>query len=200
MHYKTVLFVEGVPETREQLDLLIAARMAPFDEALDVPQWKKRQGKEEMDRMIAYYGTSDLAVLATKLGDWDGAVVGGVDEIGLFGWSTSNPAGKWDYWLLGGYDEDKGDENWRDNVISTPEQFICHVPFNFVTLDGAWVSKWTEIHRAEGAHEPVEVFGPDMGTVATLPRVPLQERHEDRFWSYWRAHPQATAVVLDIHS
>ena len=81
----------------------------------------------------------DIPALIEKMPDWRGSEAG-VDEVGLFSWTTANPEGKFDWYEIGGRWSGKF-HGW--NVIETDALLKAGnletlLPFNIVTPEGAW--------------------------------------------------------------
>ena len=104
---------------------------------------------------------TDLQKLAEKMPDWRG-VPGGVDELGLFAISTSNPDGKWDWYEIGGRWDGfiKGrkrpsTDTIRNNIIRAStllksQNFAKRIPAGIVTPTGQWVERTLLITTSSG--------------------------------------------------
>jgi hypothetical protein len=112
-------------------------QLAPYDENTEVEPYKRRVDAEEVASMAKYYSldATDLAALVPRLSEWDGRD-GGVDDDGLFVWSTLNPQSKWDYWRIGG--------RWRGFLRLVPggEGSLAELSYEW-TFDGPCTENWT---------------------------------------------------------
>ncbi len=153
-HFFTVVIVPGDTPT-EQIEELVARLLAPYDENLRVDPYKVYLDDQETRRMASSYHLSPhhLTELARHLEDWAGQS-GGVDEHGLYRWSTSNPQAKWDWWVIGGrwngairaaprHDEtgfNFGEEYHQlaENMLPVKQLDHTLVCFAVVTPDGVW--------------------------------------------------------------
>jgi hypothetical protein len=97
-HFKTLVIV---PAGTSDIEDAINKILAPFDENMQVAPYKRYPDADSNARMAEHYNTNDPLVLATHMQDWRNAD-GGVDDQGLFYWSTYNPDSKWDWWVIGG--------------------------------------------------------------------------------------------------
>ena len=90
MHFCTYVIIGPKGDIETQ----VATALAPFDEALEVERYKVYLEEAEIKRMAGHYGLekSDSPALIEKMPDWRGTK-GGLDEIGLFSWTTANPQG-----------------------------------------------------------------------------------------------------------
>ncbi len=80
-----------------------ADTLYPFAQYNEVEKYKFYLKPAEVSSMAEHYGVPvlDLAALAAKLPEWQGAE-GGIDGGRLFFWSTENPQGKFDWYKVGG--------------------------------------------------------------------------------------------------
>ena len=88
--------------------------------------------------------------------DWRGSEAG-VDEVGLFSWTTANPEGKFDWYEIGGRWSGKF-HGW--NVIETDALLKAGnletlLPFNIVTPEGAWYKREALVHCGDLKYDPV---------------------------------------------
>jgi len=99
-HFTVLVRFEGDLATAKER---VEQMLAPYDENLEVAQYKHYYEKDEIKRMAEHYkiDLSDLKSLAENMKDWHGTE-GGVDEKGLYYLSTYNPRSKWDWWSIGG--------------------------------------------------------------------------------------------------
>jgi hypothetical protein len=184
MHYCTYVIIGP----RGDVERLISATMAPFDESLEVERYKVYLDKNDIACMAKFYKLSenDLSALIEKMPDWRGAE-GGVDEGGLFSWLSANPEGKLDWFDIGG--------RWNGrfhgrNVIKTDTLLRANnlkksLPFNIVTPDGAWYEREILVYCGDLKHEIVRKS--DGRWLAELKRALLR-------------YPNHRVVCVDIHS
>lgn len=86
----------------------VEEQLAPFDESIEMPIYKERMNSENVDRMARYYSEKGFDVSADRLeslvphlSSWRGGG-GGLDDDGLFAWTTYNPQSRWDWYTIGG--------------------------------------------------------------------------------------------------
>lgn len=98
-----VLIPEDTPLTEEFVEAAVGMRIDAYDENKSVDPYKVHMTPEDIERMATHYGIdkADTDSLLTKMDDWHGRE-GGVDEQGMFYWSTYNPKSKWDWFQIGG--------------------------------------------------------------------------------------------------
>jgi hypothetical protein len=99
-HFTVLVRFEGKIEDTEKI---LEKLLEPYEENERVDPYKHYMSKEDVDMMAKNYGveSTDTESLIKKMIEWHGAE-GGIDEEGLFYWSTYNPQSKWDWWSLGG--------------------------------------------------------------------------------------------------
>lgn len=153
-HFFTVVMVPGTT-LPEHIEETVEGLLAPYDENLRVDSYKAYLDHEDLEHMASYYHTSphDLATLVHSMEDWAGSE-GGVDEQGLYRWSTYNPQSKWDWWVISGRwngairdaqcSDASGcnaDDQYRQlNENMLPAKHLDHklTCFALVTPDGTW--------------------------------------------------------------
>jgi len=136
----------------------VAQALAPFDENLEVEPYKMRIERGDVRIMADHYGLpeDDLPALAEKLPDWF-RCDGGVDELGLFSWSTVNPDGRWDWYIIGGrwagcihgkptrrdpYDQHQAAQNvTTTGELLNADNFSDRLPHAVVTPAGEWLEQ-----------------------------------------------------------
>lgn len=120
-HFFTIAIVPGTTAP-ENIEDTVSRLLAPYDENLQIESHQVYFSNGRVERMAKHYRKSpqDLAGLVQDLDDWTGNE-GGVDEQGLYYWSTSNPQSKWDWWVIGGC--------WNGEVRGTPKN--DETGFNF---------------------------------------------------------------------
>lgn len=137
MHYCTFVIIgpDGGIGTQ------VAEALAPFDETLEVDPYKIHLDEEEIKRMAGHYGLeeNDVSGLITKMPDWRGTD-GGVDDVGLFSWATTNPEGKWDWYEIGG--RWNGYFHGRNvikakSLLKSPDLKVRRL-YSIVSPDGEW--------------------------------------------------------------
>jgi hypothetical protein len=81
----------------------VEEQLAIYDENLQVERYKEYLRPEDVEDICSTYdvdpGNYDEVIPLVE--DWTGWP-GGIDDKGLFFWSTSNPRARWDWWILGG--------------------------------------------------------------------------------------------------
>lgn len=111
-HYKTLVIIPG--DTKEENIIEeVEKRLSKYDESAVVDPYKRYMETFRLEMMAKSFGTSDLAVLAKEMKNWNGKE-GGVDDQGLYYWTTYNPDSKWDWWSIGG----RWDGVWTDDEES----------------------------------------------------------------------------------
>lgn len=96
-HYTVLVKYESEELDPKDLDKLLE----PYSEYKEVEPYKRYVEGKNLERMKKCYKLEKLEDLVAKIKDWSGCA-GGIDEKGLFYWSTYNPKSKWDWWSLGG--------------------------------------------------------------------------------------------------
>jgi len=88
---------------KTKIEKIVEEMLEPYDENTEVPRYKKHFNEKDIKKMAEHYKIepSNLEALAEKMKDWYGSE-GGIDEKGLFYWSTYNKQSKWDWWEIGG--------------------------------------------------------------------------------------------------
>lgn len=139
MHFCTFVIIgKGDPET------LVAKALQPFDEALEVPPYRRYLDGFEIGLMAQRYHLkqSDLHALAEHMEEWTGRE-GGVDRRGLYHMSTCNPEGRFDWFEIGGR-WDGYIKGSKRNAISaralsvSPRLKDC-LPYYIVAPEGKWL-------------------------------------------------------------
>ena len=107
-HFTVLLKFEGDiadAETR------IAEMLAPYDENVEVPRYKKYLKKADVQHALEHYkklprspsGVAfDAELTPDEIKEYFGGEGGGKDRKGYFYWSTYNPKSKWDFYQIGG--------------------------------------------------------------------------------------------------
>lgn len=155
-----------VPETTEEE---VEKLLAPYNENLEVPEYKKHLSQEDIDFMKKHYQKEDPdfqdteAYLIEKYPDWNGCDLH-KDETGLYYLSTYNPKSKWDWYSIGGrwdgciQGEERpstddgfnfGDEHHQltynsckvSDYLQRCEEDPSELPYSIVTPDGVWHEK-----------------------------------------------------------
>jgi hypothetical protein len=136
MHYCVYVFIpkEG------DIEVLVAQALAPFDEDRQVPPYKSYLDAGEVKAMAKHYRVKpgDLGALTRHMEDWKGCP-GGMEGKRLFAVKTWNPAGKWDWYEIGG----RWDARLRNNAVMAKTllerpDLRDLLPFALVTPDGLW--------------------------------------------------------------
>lgn len=116
-----------------------------FDHNREVKEYKYYLSKKDIKDIAEHYkiDVSDLNAIAEKLKDWDGQDKGGVDQKGVYGLSTKNREGKFDYWnafdlmtteeLLNNLDK----IDRFPHVIFTPDCKWIEAPEYFMFIDAS---------------------------------------------------------------
>lgn len=137
MHFCTYVIIGPAGDTETQ----VAQALAPFDEALEVEPYKVYLEQAEVDRMAGNYGlkSNDIPALIGKMPDWRGTE-GGLDEVGLFSWSTANPHGRWDWYEIGGRWDGPfhGRNVLKVRTLLKSPALKDHLPFGIIAPDGEW--------------------------------------------------------------
>src|ERR1022692_4489129 len=99
MHYSVFVLI---PQDGD-IDGKVATALAPFDDELAAPPYKRHLPPSEIQAMAKHYELkkTDAKKLSTHMEDWRGCL-GGVDEQGLFAVSIFNPQAHWDWYEIGG--------------------------------------------------------------------------------------------------
>jgi hypothetical protein len=140
MHFNTCVIVENANLTEDELIDKAASQLNAFDINLEVPVYKKYIDPQQIQSMREFYKTDSLQALAENLSRYDGAVVGGLDEKGLYGNYTANPNGHLDYWNLLDVISPK-DRGFLLYGVGGEEK-VCHA---IITPDGTWTDAYNDI-------------------------------------------------------
>ena len=198
MHYFTFIMISE----HGPVEALVARTLSPFDESLEIDPYQEHLSPREIRTMAERYeiDPSDLAALEGMMPRWNGRP-GGVDEKGLFTWSTDNPDGKWDWYVIGGrwdgaihgrpsghdpYDENRAEFNViAAGLLAEANYLPDQSPAFLVTPEGVWL-----------AHEAI--------VVGAWPQFHVETK-EDAVWldevrSTLAAYPEQRVVGIDIHS
>lgn len=137
-HFNACVLVKKGESNPEQMVKKANDMLANFDINKEVEPHKYYVEIEEIQRMAKSYGIdtknlpANLPALAEKLEDWNGDK-GGVDESGLYGFSTENPDGHIDAWFV--FVEVKPEDRGRLLFCEGGEKKNCAA---IVTPDGKW--------------------------------------------------------------
>jgi hypothetical protein len=87
----------------EGVEAAITKLLARYDERVEIDPYKLRLSGAQVEEMASFYGfdPKDLAACGAHLEDWT-SLEGGVDEEGLYMWTTYNPEARWDWYTIGG--------------------------------------------------------------------------------------------------
>lgn len=79
------------------------AQLSIYDTSLPVLRYKTRIYHNDLLAGAELFEVDpyDIDAVLEVISDWTGSDTG-VDEEGFFAWSTSNPRGRWNWWILGG--------------------------------------------------------------------------------------------------
>ena len=108
-HYTVLVRYEG---DMAEVDEKVAEMLAPYDENLEVPRYKKRMSKDSVERALHHFNKKGLIspsgvqlpdgeLTPEEIKEWEG-VEGGKDKRGYYYMSTYNPRSKWDFYQIGG--------------------------------------------------------------------------------------------------
>jgi hypothetical protein len=150
------------------IETAVARALAPFDEARALPRYKVRLSLDVTRTLAEHYQIprENRRALAKHVKVWTG-YQGGLDQFGIFYWTTSNPDGEWDWYIIGGrWDgyvqgkrtgRDPFDKHLaQDNVVTTEEllasPLIDRLPHGLVTPTGQWIARSGVSHTGLGYH------------------------------------------------
>jgi hypothetical protein len=134
----------------EEAESKIERLMAPYDENMEVEPTKDYLDDSSIESMKKHYKLETLEELQYKLKDWTGHL-GGIDEKGLYSWSTYNPKSKWDWYQIGGRWQGElilkqgsrgryfREPNRDRHELSIAEQLKKEVGFDVVSVDIAYL-------------------------------------------------------------
>jgi hypothetical protein len=122
------------------VDVAVGELLAPYDENMTVEAYKQYVDQGEIELMAKHYqlDPGDVDQLAIQMKDWSG-LPGGVDETGLYRFSTYNPKSKWDYWSI--YDETTELTTTGKRVFLLSELLPAVDTYAIVGPDGLWNSR-----------------------------------------------------------
>lgn len=175
MHY--VLHV--IHNSANDLENTISSYMAPFHEELEVDPYKVYISEKASTRALDWAEKSGKTFSShTELLSWfTGNVIDfepfiydvtdSNPDTGYYYMTTSNPQGKWDWWVIGG----RWDNYFRTGNTVTVKEALDYLdnpeysyqefgPQDYITLDGSWVGKTTYNPDGEGYDEndPDSIF------------------------------------------
>lgn len=120
-HYTLTIVLPEAPKNKGHVEEMVSTLLAPFDENVSVEPYKDyvkplpEDWRHATDRELGWpYSVvkdnapdtdlSDPQAVASFMNSRYGGEEPeyGVDEQGLFQWSTYNPQSKWDWWVVGG--------------------------------------------------------------------------------------------------
>lgn len=156
-HYTVLVKYESEELNPAELDKLLE----PYSEDKEVEPYKKYVEGDSLEQMKKCYKLKKLEDLVAKIKNWSGCA-GGIDEKGLFYWSTYNPKSKWDWWSLGGRWSGElllkpgtggveGEAGAFDNETGIDMAFLKYVDFEAMkkkNYEDA-VKEWEEYYKKE---------------------------------------------------
>jgi hypothetical protein len=176
-------------DTETDTDIGILRALAPFDEDHEVLPYRIHLSRADVHRMAAHYGiaAADLHGLSEKMGDWTRRA-GGVDAEGLYYLATHNPAGRWDWYEVGGRWDGylHGTNVMPAGRLSQDKCLRKHLPFFLLNPAGEWI-----------AREQLYVVGPGVRGVQV-------DRMTDAAWlrrvrEQLERWPEHQVVCVDVH-
>ncbi len=137
MHYRTYVIIGPEGDIQTQ----VAQSLAPFSKAIQVDPYKDYLEETETTIMAMRYGLreSNIPALIEEMPDWRKAK-GGVDEVGLFSWTTANPKGKWDCYRIGGLwsRQFHGRNVIKARKLLKTRNLKEHLPCSILSPSGEW--------------------------------------------------------------
>ena len=197
MHYFMAVLVQ---DDAVDVDAYVARVMERYSEERQVEPYKEYLDDGDIKAMAKHCGfrAEDAAREApTHMQSYFG-VAGGVDEWGIYRWSTYNPESKWDWYTSGGRFTPLRP---GVRVRSLPDDFHC---WGIVDLDGKWWDRgefWTDTPYRPALAKFRDVFRAGEHDADALARLQAQV---DAAWDAKRKellaqHRDTRVVGLDCH-
>jgi len=137
MHYRTYVIIGPEGDIKTQ----VAQALAPFSESIQVEPYKVYLDEREIFIMAMHFGLKEnnIPALIEEMPDWRKSE-GGVDEVGLFSWTTANPKGKWDYYVIGGLWSRNfhGRNSIKARTLLKSRSLKEHLPCSILSPSGEW--------------------------------------------------------------
>lgn len=204
MHYTALAVLPPDTDITDEkaLKAAVDAVMAPFDENLDVAPWKDYMTAEDVADMAEFnhIEPGDTAALEAQIQahGWD-ADTGGRDERGFYNLRTSNPAGKWDWFEVGGR-WDGGLKDWGiPTLLKGNAAYLRDIPPYTEYGDG----DGPRTRAAVLAHPRpcwLEVRSYDRTAIEVDKYFPPNPRYREQVADICRRYPDHIGVLVDYHT
>jgi len=222
-HFHIVLIADGESLDHSLIEGIVEEMMAPYYEEKEVEPYLVEYtgdvaGLREWAAKYKGFPDASLEQLADYLEEYDGLEDGFVNEGKLFGYSTTNPDGKWDWYSIGGrwngvlLDKPRSSEdgfNFDDEYRTLGENMLrvkwmdieksyCA---SILTPDGEWHDGHWDWYGVEPWHSyaMAERDSPELA----LWRAELDRREalwDEEAKQILRDHLDCIAVGVDFHS
>jgi hypothetical protein len=183
-----------VPLSVQNIEEEVERILAPYSLDIEVEPYKVYFEKDEIEHMARVYKIESLEELVQYIEDWSGYSSGGIDEEGLYGVTTENPEGSWDYWQIGGrWDGCLKGENVLPlaDLLTLSKQDLKIIPFAVIEPNGEW-------HSTEATVSPEMLLSPETNNEQ------IRDADYREFIAVtqelFQKHQDCLAVFCDLHA